>query len=84
MRQERTRILRELSDTKNLAFRRSMIGKLLPAVTLEQPGMALTTNFLKVEMTQRRESNQSVMLEIGRLTSVGLREIELFPFLETV
>ena len=84
VRQERTRILRELSDSKNLAFRRSMIGKVLPAVTLEQTGVALTTNFLKVEMTQRREPNQSVVLEIGRLSSAGLREVELFPFLETV
>jgi threonylcarbamoyladenosine tRNA methylthiotransferase MtaB len=74
VRHERTRILRELSDAKNLAFRQQMLGCTLPAVTLEQPGMALTSNFLKVEMAQPRQPNQSVSLNIHSLTPSGLRE----------
>jgi threonylcarbamoyladenosine tRNA methylthiotransferase MtaB len=79
IRHDRTRILREISEKKNVAFRRRMIGKTLPAVTLEQPGMALTTNFLKVEMTQPRRPNENVLLELGRVTPTGLREREVLP-----
>ncbi len=79
IRHERTRLLRELSDAKNLAFRRRMVGQTLPSVTLEQKGMALTTNFLKVELAQERPPNQDVQLEIGRVTDTGVREREFFP-----
>ncbi len=80
-RRERTRILRELSERKNLEFRQRMIGKTLPAVTLEQRGMALTTNFLKVQMAQAREPNQMVDLEIGGAIEGGLRERSLLPII---
>ena len=81
IRQERTRLLRELSFEKNLAFRRSMIGRTLSAVTLEQRGAALTTNFLKVQMTTNREPNQMLDVPIGALTESGLRERTLLPVL---
>jgi threonylcarbamoyladenosine tRNA methylthiotransferase MtaB len=48
IRQERTRLLRTLSEKKNLVFRRRMIGRTLRSVTLEQRGWALSSNFLKV------------------------------------
>jgi threonylcarbamoyladenosine tRNA methylthiotransferase MtaB len=79
LRRDRTHRLRELSDRKNIEFRRRMIGARLPAVTLEQRGMALTTNFLKVEMSAAHEPNQLVDLEIGTVTPAGLREQSLFP-----
>lgn len=78
IRRNRTRLLRELSDRKNLEFRRRMLGQSLPAVTLEQRGMALTSNFLKVEMAAPREPNRLVDLEIGAVTAAGLRERSLF------
>jgi threonylcarbamoyladenosine tRNA methylthiotransferase MtaB len=81
IRRERTRILRELSGNKNLAFRRRMIGSTLPAVTLEQPGMALTSNFLKVEMAFPRDPNRMLDLEIGALCPNGLREKTLLNLL---
>ena len=81
VRRERTRLLRELSDRKNIEFRRRMIGARLPAVTLEQRGLALTSNFLKVEMSAAREPNQLVDLEIGGVTAAGLREHSLLPIL---
>jgi threonylcarbamoyladenosine tRNA methylthiotransferase MtaB len=74
VRQDRTRVLRELSERKNLEFRRRMIGKTLSAVTLEERGFALTTNFVKVEMTTLKEPNQLVEIAIGELRPAGLRE----------
>jgi len=82
VRHERTAILRELSARKNLVFRRRMIGKTLSAVTLEQPGSALTTNFLKVNLAQIREPNQMLDLEIGGISETGLRERTLLPLLK--
>ncbi|HEX3682934.1 MAG TPA: tRNA (N(6)-L-threonylcarbamoyladenosine(37)-C(2))-methylthiotransferase MtaB [Bryobacteraceae bacterium] len=81
VRHERTRHLRELSDRKNVQFRRRMTGKTLSAVTLHQRGMALATNFLKVEMATVREPNRIVALEIGGLTGTGLREGGALPIL---
>ncbi len=74
VRQERTRVLRELSDEKNLEFRTRMVGKTLSAVTLEQRGIALTSNFLKVEMAEVREPNVAMELKIASVSPVGLRE----------
>jgi threonylcarbamoyladenosine tRNA methylthiotransferase MtaB len=79
VRRQRTRVLRELSDRKNLDFRQRSAGQVLSAVTLEQRGMALTSNFLKVEMAATRPPNQLVELEIGDVTDVGLRERSLLP-----
>ena len=81
VRRERTSVLRSLSEKKNREFRQRMIGKKLPAVTLEQRGMALTSNFLKVEMSQPREPNRLVELQIGAVTEAGLREHSLLPVL---
>lgn len=64
LRRDRTRVLRALSERKNLAFRRQMIGKTLSAVTLAEPRMALTTNFLKVRMADAREPNQIIDLDL--------------------
>jgi len=74
VRRDRNRQLRELSDQKNMAFRQRMSGKTLPAVTLEQRGMALTTNFLKVELSHPREPNQLIEVEIGGVAGQCLRE----------
>jgi threonylcarbamoyladenosine tRNA methylthiotransferase MtaB len=79
VRRERTRLLRELSDRKNLDFRRRMIGKTLSAVTLEERGMALTSNFLKVELASRQEPNRLVDIAIGGLWPGGLYEHAALP-----
>jgi threonylcarbamoyladenosine tRNA methylthiotransferase MtaB len=78
VRQQRTHVLRELSDRKNLDFRRRMIGQTLSAVTLEQQGMALTSNFLKVELATPLAPNQLIEVPIGGLSAAGLREQTLF------
>ncbi len=81
IRRERTRILRDLSERKNHEFRRQMIGKTLSAVTLEQRGMALSSNFLKIEMAAARAPNRMLDIDIGALTESGLRERTAFPIL---
>jgi len=74
VRKERNRVLRDLAAMKNLEFRRTMIGRTLSAVTLEQAGIALSSSFLKVELAARREPNRVVELEIGGVTESGLSE----------
>jgi len=75
VRQERTRVLRDLSERKNLEFRRRMVGKTLSAVTLEERGWALATNFLKVELATIRRPNELLDVTIGGVRAGGgLRE----------
>ncbi|HYL73345.1 MAG TPA: tRNA (N(6)-L-threonylcarbamoyladenosine(37)-C(2))-methylthiotransferase MtaB [Bryobacteraceae bacterium] len=72
VRKDRNRILRDLAAQKNLDFRRSMIGKTLSVVTLTEG--ALSDNFLKVELAQPRAANQLIEVNVGSLSSTGLRE----------
>ncbi len=74
VRKERNRVLRELAAGKNLEFRRRMVGRTLSVVTLEQEGMALTGNYLKVELAALREPNRILGVAIGGVTATGLRE----------
>ena len=73
-RRQRNRVLRELAAAKNLEFRRSMIGKRLSAVTIEQGAFALSSNYLKVELAQPREPNRLIEVQIGGVTAQGVRE----------
>jgi threonylcarbamoyladenosine tRNA methylthiotransferase MtaB len=75
VRKERNRILRDLAQEKNLEFRRRMVGRSLSAVTLHEPGIALTGNYLKVEMAQPREPNRIVVLGISGISTQGLLEL---------
>ncbi len=80
-RRERTRVLRSLSDRKSDEFRRRMLGKSLSAVTLEERGIALTTNFLRVRLAHDRPPNQLISLQMGSLDSAVLHERTPFPVL---
>jgi threonylcarbamoyladenosine tRNA methylthiotransferase MtaB len=75
VRRERSRILRELAAAKNRAFRKSMVGRTLSAVTLHDCGRALTENYLKVQLAAPREPNRIVALRIGSTTTDGLMEV---------
>jgi threonylcarbamoyladenosine tRNA methylthiotransferase MtaB len=81
IRKERNRILRELAAVKNREFRQRMVGQTLSAVTLHEPGAALTENYLKVELAHQREPNQILELRIGGLSAAGLTEALPFPLL---
>ena len=74
VRKQRNRILRELAAAKNLEFRRRMLSSTLSVVTLEQSGMALSDNYLKVELAAPREPNRICDIRIGGVTAAGLRE----------
>jgi threonylcarbamoyladenosine tRNA methylthiotransferase MtaB len=74
VRKERNHVLRELGERKNLEFRQRMVGRTLSAVTLHEPGTALTGNYLKVQLAVLRDANLIVELQIGGLTRDGLRE----------
>jgi len=74
VRRHRSRVLRELAAKKNLEFRRRMIGRKLSVVTLEEPLAALSDNYLKVRMTERRPPQQLIDLPIGSVSETGLGE----------
>jgi threonylcarbamoyladenosine tRNA methylthiotransferase MtaB len=80
-RRDRNRILREIAAAKNLAFRESMIGRTLPAVTIEGGASALSSNYLKVELTHQREENRLINILIGGTGPGTLRERPVFPVL---
>jgi threonylcarbamoyladenosine tRNA methylthiotransferase MtaB len=74
VRRHRSRMLRELAAKKNLEFRRRMIGRKLSVVTLEEPGTALSNNYLKVLMRAPRPSQQLIDLQIGSMSETALCE----------
>ncbi|MCC6858103.1 MAG: tRNA (N(6)-L-threonylcarbamoyladenosine(37)-C(2))-methylthiotransferase MtaB, partial [Bryobacterales bacterium] len=74
VRKDRSRVLRELAAGKNLDFRRSMIGRGLSAVTLNEPRVALSGNYLRVYLSSDREPNRIVDVRVGALAEDGLRE----------
>jgi threonylcarbamoyladenosine tRNA methylthiotransferase MtaB len=76
VRKERNRVLRELAAAKNLAFRESMVGRTLSAVTLHETGTGLSGNYLKVQLAREREPNMLVDLRIGGVTAGGLLEAD--------
>jgi threonylcarbamoyladenosine tRNA methylthiotransferase MtaB len=81
VRKARGRILKELGAKKNLEFRRKMLGRVLPAVTLQQPKLAMTTNYLTVETSVVRVPRQLFECEISRVTEGGVGERAVFPVL---
>jgi threonylcarbamoyladenosine tRNA methylthiotransferase MtaB len=74
VRKRRNRVLRELAAAKNIEFRRRLVGHTLSVVTLEQGGIGLSDNYIKVELAAPRPPNRIVEVEIGGLSETGLRE----------
>ncbi|MBZ2186612.1 MAG: tRNA (N(6)-L-threonylcarbamoyladenosine(37)-C(2))-methylthiotransferase MtaB [Bryobacter sp.] len=74
VRRQRNRILQQLSDRKNKLFRQSQIGRRLPAVTISDLGIALSTNYIRVELSQPTPARQLIEVELGPLSSRGMRE----------
>jgi tRNA A37 methylthiotransferase MiaB len=72
IRKERNRTLRELAAAKNLRFRQGMVGRMLSAITLNDPGAALSDNYLKVGLTQSHQANRLVNVVVTRLTDDGV------------
>ena len=77
VRKERNRVLRELAAAKNLAFRNSMVGRTLSAVTLDEG--ALSDNFLRIDLAYRRPPNQLIDVRVVAVSASGLRELNPLP-----
>ena len=73
---ERLARLRELVAARSLTFRRSFLGRELPAVSLHTAqgalGRALTDNFLEVRLDAPLLANQSTRVLVTGLTDDGL------------
>jgi threonylcarbamoyladenosine tRNA methylthiotransferase MtaB len=73
---ERLARLRELVAARSLTFRRSFVGRELPAVSLHTAqgalGRALTDNFLEVRLDVPLLANQSTRVLVTGLTDDGL------------
>jgi len=81
VRKQRTHVLRDLAQRKGAEFRRSMVGRTLSVVTLEDGRGALSDNYLKVALARPREANRIEDVVIGGLTNDGLFETGMFPVL---
>ena len=72
VRKDRNRILRELANDKNAAFRRSLLGREFTAVTIDPPGLALTDNYIKATLDMPYTANRLVRLRPRALTEQGV------------
>ena len=72
VRKERNRILRELANDKNAAFRESLLGREFTAVTLDPPGLALTDNYIKATLDLPYAPNRLVRLRPHALNDQGV------------
>ncbi len=72
----RNRILKELAAEKNLAFRRSFVGKTLQAITLESMNAgsteALTDNYLKLQLDGEHHANELLSVRVTAVSEQGL------------
>ncbi len=57
----------------------SMVGRTLSAVTLHEPGAALSANYLKIRIAVARPPNLLADIEIGGTSSDGLYESGITP-----
>ncbi|MDE3197648.1 MAG: tRNA (N(6)-L-threonylcarbamoyladenosine(37)-C(2))-methylthiotransferase MtaB [Acidobacteriota bacterium] len=72
VRKQRNAVLREIAAKKNAAFRESMIGTELTAVTIEPLGLALTGNYIKAQLDLPYTPNRLVRLRPRALTDQGV------------
>jgi threonylcarbamoyladenosine tRNA methylthiotransferase MtaB len=78
VRKARNRVLRELAEGKNREFRARMAGRTLSAVTLQErvagAQIALTSNYLRVQLAAAREPNRLVGLLVELTNDIELCE----------
>ncbi len=74
VRRHRGRVLKALATAKNLEFRRGMIGRRLPVITLEDRMSAVTSNYLRVQLAGPRMARSLSEVEIGGITANGVAE----------
>ena len=74
VRKARNKVLRDLAVRKNLAFRRSMVGRSLSVVTLGEGNMALSSNYLKVELARAYPANVLLDVTVAGVTDANVRQ----------
>ncbi|MEP6714469.1 MAG: tRNA (N(6)-L-threonylcarbamoyladenosine(37)-C(2))-methylthiotransferase MtaB [Terriglobia bacterium] len=72
VRKERNRILRELAADKNAAFRESLVGREVTAVTIEPLGLALTDNYIKARLDLPWPANRLLRIRPQAVTEQGV------------
>lgn len=72
VRKDRNRVLRELAEAKNKAFRESLLGREFSAVTLDPPGLALTDNYIRATLDFPYAPNRLVKVRARALSREGL------------
>lgn len=72
IRKERNRMLRDLANEKNSAFRQSLLGRVVSAVTLDPPGLALTDNYVQATLDFPYTPNRLIRIRPGALTAHGV------------
>jgi threonylcarbamoyladenosine tRNA methylthiotransferase MtaB len=72
IRKDRNRILRDLANEKNLAFRQSLLGREFTAVTLDPPGLALTDNYVKATLDLPYTPNRLIRVRPHALNLQGV------------
>ncbi len=63
---ERSRKLREISETLSRRFRDSQVGAVHRALTIDDGAVAVTGNYLKVRIPEKRPRNEWVNVRVGR------------------
>ncbi len=81
VRKGRNKVLRDLAARKNLAFRQSMVGRTLSVVTLGEGNMALSSNYIKVELARPYESNVLLDVKVSGITDSNVRQAADLPVL---
>ena len=61
---DRGRLLRDLASRKATAFRRSQVGRMLRALTVDDGCSAVTGNYLKLRLEQRHPRNEWVTVRV--------------------
>ena len=74
VRKARNKVLRDLAARKNLAFRRSMVGRTLSVVTLGEGNMGLSSNYLKVELARAYPANVLLNVIVAGVTDANVRQ----------
>jgi len=78
----RARMLRELIARKNESFRRSMVGREIEVLTLED-GSALSSNFVRVRVPEAVPQNEWIRVVATNLSDDGLQASSITTAHET-
>jgi hypothetical protein len=61
-----------LAAAKNREFRERMVGRTISAVSLHEPGAALSDNYLKITLAGQYEPNRLIDVTVSGLTDSGV------------